>query len=403
MAQFHYTAIDATGSERKGKLTAADKTAAAQMLQAQGLYVVSLDESGKGLNREVDLSRIYKYLSVPRRQLIFFFKQLAFMLRAGLPVLQALQMAETQSQGRLRWVIIDMIRDIENGSSLSRAMERHADVFPSMAVNLMMAGENTGELDVVAQRLAAHLEKKAALRSQTINAMIYPSIVILFAIGVVIFLVWKIIPKFAQFLLGRGKRLPESTQFLIDLSAFALKNGVFILGGVLLLVIALVTYYQTASGRLLMDRLVLKVPVIGKLLLHGAMAELNWSISMMLRSGLTVYESLKIAGNVIGNRLISNRLNMAAEQILTGRDLSGSLSGKGMPLLMTQMTTVGEKTGTLDQVLHELGVFYEELLQVGIKRMSALIEPVMILVIGVIVGFVYYAFFQALFSLVSKG
>ncbi len=403
MAQFHYTAIDATGSERKGKLTAADKTAAAQMLQAQGLYVVSLDESGKGLNREVDLSRIYKYLSVPRRQLIFFFKQLSFMLRAGLPVLQALQMAETQSQGRLRWVIIDMIRDIENGSSLSRAMERHADVFPSMAVNLMMAGENTGELDVVAQRLAAHLEKKAALRSQTINAMIYPSIVILFAIGVVIFLVWKIIPKFAQFLLGRGKRLPESTQFLIDLSAFALKNGVFILGGVLLLVIALVTYYQTASGRLLMDRLVLKVPVIGKLLLHGAMAELNWSISMMLRSGLTVYESLKIAGNVIGNRLISNRLNMAAEQILTGRDLSGSLSGKGMPLLMTQMTTVGEKTGTLDQVLHELGVFYEELLQVGIKRMSALIEPVMILVIGVIVGFVYYAFFQALFSLVSKG
>jgi type II secretory pathway component PulF len=403
MPQYKYTAIDATGSERKGKLTAADRVAATQAIQAQGLYIVSIEEPGTGINQDIDLSVVYKYLSVPRRQLIFFFKQLSFMLRAGLPVLQSLQMAETQSQGRLRWVIRDMIRDIENGSSLSKAMDRHQDVFPTIAVNLMMAGESTGELDVVAQRLGVHLEKKASLRSQTINAMIYPSVVILFAIAVVIFLVWQIIPKFAKFLLGRGKKLPDSTQLLIDLSDFALNYGLFILGGVVLVIVGLMLYYQTNQGRLLMDRLSLKLPVVGKLLMHGAMAELNWSISMMLKSGLTAYESLKITGNVIANRQISNRLNLAAEQILTGKDLSSSLTGGGIPSLVTQMTTVGEKTGTLDQVMNELGIFYEELLQVGIKRMSALIEPVMILVIGVIVGFVYYAFFQALFSLVSKG
>ncbi len=403
MPQYSYTAIDTAGSERKGKLNAQDKLTATQLLRAQDLYVVSIDEPGTGLNQEIDLSRLHKYLSVPRRQLIFFFKQLSFMLRAGLPVLQSLQMAETQSQGRLRWVLREMIKDIENGSSLSKAMEKHDEVFPSIAVNLMMAGENTGEMDIVAQRLSVHLEKKAALRAQTINALIYPVVVILFAIAVVIFLVWKIIPQFAKFLLGRGKKLPASTQFLIDASNFALQYGLFILGGAVLGLIGLVLYYQTAHGRLLMDKLILKVPVVGKLMLNSVMAEMNWSLSMMLRSGLTAYESLKIAGNVIGNRLISNRLNFAAEQILAGKDFSSSLRGNEMPSLVTQMTTVGEKTGTLDQVMNELGVFYEELLQVGIKRMSALIEPVMILVIGVIVGFVYYAFFQALFSLVSKG
>lgn len=403
MPKYSYTAIDAAGSERKGKLNAQDKLTATQLLRAQDLYVVSIDEPGTGLNQEIDLSSLHKYLSVPRRQLIFFFKQLSFMLRAGLPVLQSLQMAETQSQGRLRWVLREMIKDIENGSSLSKAMEKHDEVFPSIAVNLMMAGENTGEMDIVAQRLSVHLEKKAALRAQTINALIYPVVVILFAIAVVIFLVWKIIPQFAKFLLGRGKKLPPSTQFLIDASNFALQYGLFILGGTVLVLIGLVLYYQTAHGRLLMDKLILKLPVVGKLMLNSVMAEMNWSLSMMLRSGLTAYESLKIAGNVIGNRLISNRLNFAAEQILAGKDFSSSLRGNEMPSLVTQMTAVGEKTGTLDQVMNELGVFYEELLQVGIKRMSALIEPVMILVIGVIVGFVYYAFFQALFSLVSKG
>lgn len=403
MPQFNYKAIDVNGTERKGQLTAPDKLAATQLLQQQGMFIVSIDTPGTGLGQDIGIASIYQYLSVPRRQLIFFFKQLSFMLRAGLPVLQSLQMAESQSQGRLRWVVKQLIKDIENGHALSKAMDKQGDVFPPMAVNLIMAGENTGELDVVAQRLAGHMEKKAALRAQTINAMIYPSVVILFAIAVVIFLVWKIIPKFAQFLLGRGKKLPESTQFLIDFSNFALKYGLFILAGAVLAIVALMLFYKTDKGRLAIDSLCLKIPVIGKLLLNSAMAELNWSISMMLKSGLTAYEALKIGGSVIGNRLISRRLYAAADQILTGKDFSSSLSGYGIPTLVTQMTTVGEKTGTLDQVMQELGTFYEELLQIGIKRMSALIEPVMILVIGVIVGFVYYAFFQALFSLVSKG
>lgn len=408
MAKFKYIVLDNDGKERKGSIQTLDANMAIATLKQQGLFVVKINDAdspdSKGLGKEFDLSSLNKYRSVSKTQLVFFFKQLSFMLRAGLPVLQALQLSQTQiSSGRLKLVIGEMIADIENGSQLSKAMEKHSDVFPVIAVNLMVAGENTGSLDAVANRLATHLEKKAALKSQTINAMIYPSVVILVAIGVVIFLVVKIIPTFAKFLLGRGKKLPSSTQFLIDASDFALKYGLFFLAGFILAIVMLVLAYNTPQGRLTLDTIILKIPVIGKLLSHAAMAELNWSLSMMLRSGLTAYDGLKICGKVISNRLISTKLYRAADQILTGRDLASSLKHRAIPELVTQMTAVGEKTGTLDSVLQEVGAFYEEQLQTGVKRMSAMIEPALILIIGGIVGFVYYAFFQAMFSLVSKG
>ena len=403
MANFKYLALDVSGKEKKGTLQALDAAAATASLREQGLFVAQLTEiASGGMNKEFDLSR---YRSVSTTQMVFFFKQLSFMLRAGLPVIQALQLSQTQvGKGRLRLVISEMVTDIENGNPLSKAMAKHDEVFPPLAINLMAAGESTGSLDAVAERLSEHLEKKAAIKSQTINAMIYPSVVMLVAIGVVIFLVVKIIPQFAKFLLGRGKKLPDSTQFLIDASNFALNYGLYIVAAVILVIIGLIVFYKTPQGRLVLDTFLLKVPVIGKLLSHGAMAEFTWSLSMMLRSGLTAYESLKICGKVITNRLISTKLMQASEQILTGRDLASSLKHpSAIPELVTQMTTVGEKTGTLDMVLQEVGTFYEHLLQVGVKRMSAMVEPAMILFIGGIVGFVYYAFFQAMFSLVGKG
>ncbi len=403
MANFKYLALDVSGKEKKGTLQAVDTAAATASLREQGLFVAQLTEiASGGMSKEFDLSR---YRSVSTTQMVFFFKQLSFMLRAGLPVIQALQLSQTQvGKGRLRLVIGEMITDIENGNPLSKAMAKHDDVFPPLAINLMAAGESTGSLDAVAERLSEHLEKKAAIRAQTINAMIYPSVVMLVAIGVVIFLVVKIIPQFAKFLLGRGKKLPDSTQFLIDASNFALNYGLYIVATAIFIIIVLIVFYKTPQGRLVLDTFLLKVPVIGKLLSHGAMAEFTWSLSMMLRSGLTAYESLKICGKVITNRLISTKLMQASEQILTGRDLASSLKHpSAIPELVTQMTTVGEKTGTLDMVLQEVGTFYEHLLQVGVKRMSAMVEPAMILFIGGIVGFVYYAFFQAMFSLVGKG
>lgn len=403
MATFSYTALDARGAEMTGTVQAGDARTAAAQLRQRGLRVLGVTEranDGEGLGREIDFSSLAAMRSVSNQALVFFFRQLSFMLRAGLPVMQALELAQSQvSSGRLRLVIKRMLSDIESGSQLSQAMAQHPQVFSRLAVNLVVAGENTGELDVIVDRLATHLEKKGALRAQMINAMIYPVVVVLAAIGVATFLVVKIIPKFGQFLASQGKPLPASTQFLIDLSAFVVANGIWLLGALLAVVAGLVASYNTASGRLVLDRVMLRLPVMGKLLMNGSMAQMNWGLAMLLKSGVTVYDGLKIASSLLGNRILSGRLQTAADSILTGRDMAGSLRDPVMPVLVTQMIAVGERTGTLDHVLQELAGFYEHQLEVGIKRLSALIEPALILVIGGMVGFVYYAFFQALFAL----
>ncbi|WAR45178.1 type II secretion system F family protein [Methylomonas rapida] len=405
MPLFSYTALDSRGAEVTGRVQADDLATAAMMLRQRGLRLMELQAGGGRagfLGQENFSDWLASQRSVGKAALIFFFRQMAFMLRAGLPVAQALELAQAQlADSRLNLTIRLMLKDIEAGQSLSSAMGKHKAVFPDMAVNLVVAGESSGELDAIMDRLAVHLDKKAALRAQMINAMIYPVIVILAAIGVGVFMVVKIIPKFAKFLLGKGKALPPSTQLLIDMSDYARLNGPFILGGLAALVVTVLLLYQTRPGRLWLDRILLRLPVMGNLLITGSMAQMTWALSILLRSGVTVFDSMKITANLLGNRVYSDKLMECSNKILEGWDIARSVDHPRIPPLVVQMIAVGESTGSLDNVLLELGIYYEKLLEIAIKRLSAMIEPAMILVIGSMVGFVYYAFFQALFSLVS--
>lgn len=399
MASFTYSALNEKGVEVRGHVQAADAKAALTQLRQQSLFAVKIqgdssEETGSGLNSEVDLSALKRLVPISNQDIVFFFRQLSFMTRAGLPVLQSLQLARTQvSNPNLGDVIEQMVLDIRGGQPLSRALGKHPKVFPLFVQNLAVAGESTGELDVIMERLATHLEKKVVLKSQMVNAMIYPAIVVLAAIGVVAFLVFKIIPKFGDFLKSQGKPLPASTQFLLDMSDFIQAYWPFMLGGAGLAFFGIVAIYNSPSGRLWIDTVLLRVPVIGKVLTTGAMAQLTWALSMVLRSGVTIMDGLKITANTIGNQVISNKLHRASEQVLAGRELSASLKHPAIPALVVQMITVGERTGTLDQVLQELGTYFEQRMELSIKRLSALVEPALLFVIGGIVGFVYYAFF----------
>jgi type IV pilus assembly protein PilC len=405
MALFSYKVLTSTGNEISGKQQATDVNDAMQALRDRNLRVLEIKPArGQGgfAGQENFSDWLASQRSVSQSSLIFFFRQMAFMLRAGLPVTESLELTNAQiSSARLRLTSKLMLKDIKSGHSLSAAMKKHPDVFPDMAINLMVAGENTGDLDAIMERLATHLEKKAALRAQMINAMIYPSIVVLSAIGVAAFMVIKIIPKFAEFLLGQGKALPPSTQTLINMSDYIRANGLVIIASAIAFIVLVLLTYQTKRGRLAIDYVLLRIPVVGPMLTIGSMGQITWSLSTLLSSGVTVYQSLKVTGKLLANRVFADKMFHAADKVLTGKDMATSLQHPRIPVLVTQMIAVGERTGSLDKILKEMGIYYEQLLENAIKRMTALIEPVMILFIGLMVGFVYYAFFQALFSLVG--
>jgi type IV pilus assembly protein PilC len=405
MKRFSYLALNSQGQEVTGQLEAADQDAAVLALRKQGLRVLEIKArwGSSGFMGQANFSDwLASQRSVSTSALIFFFRQLSFMLRSGLSLAHALTLAKDQiSSPRLNLVIRLMLKDIESGHALSQTMKKHPQVFSEMAINLVLAGETTGDLGIMMERLADHISKKAALRAQVINAMIYPAVVVIAAIGVGVFMVVKIIPKFAKFLLGKGRALPPSTQALIDMSDYLRSNGLFIIGGLIALIVALLLVYQTRRGRLVIDSLLLRVPVMGSLLVNAAMAQMSWTLSILLRSGITIFDAMKVTANLLPNRVYFNQLHKASEQILQGRDVAKSLAHPQIPPLVLQMIAVGENSGSLDDILQELGVYYEDLLEIAIKRLSAMIEPAMILVIGSMVGFVYYAFFQALFSLVG--
>ena len=404
MPMFAYQALSRTGEELSGKMQADSTSAVAQALRTEGLRVLKIKERRSGfLGQDNFKDWLATQRSVSTDALIFFYRQMSFMLRAGLPLAECLQLAVTQvTSPRLNLALRKVHRDIETGQSLSSALSKHKDVFNDIAINLVVAGESTGELDVIMERLAVHMEKKSQLRKQMINAMIYPVVVVIAAIGVAVFMVVMIIPKFAHFIQGRGQRLPASTQALIDGSAYLRENGLTIIGSSIAFIIITLVVYKTFRGRRLIDRLLLSMPIFGNLIIFGSMAQMNWASSILTRSGITIFESLKITADLIANTIYSDKLKQASESVMSGRDLSSSIKHPKMPSLVTHMIEIGERTGSLDKIQQELGLYYQNLLEIAIKRLSAMIEPAMILVIGGMVGFVYYAFFQALFALAGQ-
>lgn len=420
MSLFNYVALEEGGTERKGDLEATDARSAAVMLRRQGLYVMELraltpGEAGplgdfaggvkRAGGRLLSLRRTLGRLRpVGNRDRILFLQQAALMLRSGLTLVQCLEEAShTTSKPRFAASLDRIGRAIRSGKSFSQSVAEEKTLFPPIVVKLIESAEASGEMDAILDQLAAHLEQKVEMRMNLLTSLTYPAIVVLVTLGVVTFLIVKVIPKFAKFFASRHAPLPWSTQLLIDLAGFAQSKGLFLLGGLAAALAALMAFYASPRGRHIIDRGILMLPVVGTLLKAGAMAHIGRTLAILLRSGVTLLESLHIVRGITGNREIAACLEDASEQILAGKDLAAGLRHPVIPPLVPQIVAVGERTGALVEVLEELGQFYDRQVQAMAKRMSALVEPVLILIIGGIVGFVYFAFFQAIFRLATAG
>lgn len=408
MATFKYTALDQQGRETDGSIDARNRDEALEQLKHRGLYVLDLEAGGVSL-KPAELYKLFrKHVSFHRYALVtvadqvMLFRQLTLLLRAGNTLIQSLEICgEMTDKLQLRRMIVDMLVSIQAGSSFAAAIEAQGRRFPTLVSRLVASGEASGELQVTLERLADSLERNAAIKRQFLLSMIYPSILVISAVGACLYLALGIIPKFMVALQARSSELPWSTQKMLDVSNWMVTHGVTLGITLAIIVFLIMVFYTTGAGRRVLDRLVLHVPVIGSSIQAASMAQLGWTMSVMLGSGLTVLESLRVTSAILRNDHLSRCVNQVGEFILDGQSLAVGMRQDSIPRMVQYMAGIGERSGELEFVMGELGRYYQHLTELRIKRMIAMIEPAMTVVIGGMVGFVYYAFFSAMIRVTS--
>ncbi len=410
---YSYTGLDRQGVEQKGQIEAESEKDVVRLLRERSIFVLQITEGVVLGDEGGALAAVKKYLlflsprhyaPVGSTDLVNFFRQLALMLQAGYTLVTALDACyEMVPRYRLRRCIGRMSDEIRRGATFSSMLAAEKHIFNPMFANLVASGEQSGNLDSILERLADSIEKSRDLKRQLVSALVYPSFVLLASIGVTIFLVLGVIPRFGKFLRARGSELPQSTEMLLGISDFAVDYGKIIGIGLAVAIFLILAAYTFTPGKRLIDRIILIVPVIGKAVLFAGMAQAGWCLSMLLKSGVTALESLRITSGVLGNLAIADNFRDAADDLLEGKALSRAFEKGHITVMMQHMAAVGESSGQLDTVMSTVGEYYRKELAARVSFIASMIEPMLILGVGGVVGFVYYAFFQAVLAVSSGG
>ncbi len=404
MPAFNYHARDERGAAQSGTLVAASVEMLTSELRGRGLLVLDVQPAVQAGRGSFSFSPA-ALLPMAGFDVEVGFQQLSTMLHSGLSLLAGLRITSEQARRRsASRVWRDVAERIEEGSTFSDALAAHRRVFSTHVVQLIRVGEHAGTLEASLIRCAEHLERSRNLRLVVLNALTYPLIVVVMAVGVAAFMVIDVIPKIQKFLGMANRRLPAITQLLVDVSNITMNYLPWFCLGFLSMVVALFFCHRWPPGRLVMDRVLLRLPVVGGILRLSGTAVFARALGILLDSGVTLLDSLTAIENLLTNRVLSQRIASARQAVLRGGSLAGSMGGGRdfLPMLGSMMA-VGETSGTLAPVLSEVARFHENQLMITIRRMSVLVEPVLIVVVGGIVGFVYIAFFISIFSIASGG
>jgi len=342
--------------------------------------------------------------SVNPKNLAVFVRQFSVMIDAGLPLVQCLEILGTQEEDKnFAEVILATRGDVESGASLADAMKKHPKVFDSLFTNMIAAGEAGGILDTILKRLATYIEKNVKLKGQVKSAMIYPVAIVIIAGLVVGVILWKVIPTFANLFAGLGAQLPLPTRVVIALSNNLVRFGPFLIVGVGALSYAFKSYYATPNGRRAIDRIVLKLPILGILMRKIAVARFCRTLSTLLASGVSILEALDITAKTAGNAIVEDAIQVTRTSIERGETIARPLKDTAVfPPMVVQMIGVGEATGALDTMLGKIADFYEEEVDVAVAGLLTLLEPVMIALLGGTVGGIVIAMYMPIFDLISK-
>ncbi len=398
MPTFEWKGRDRAGRAQGGVLVADSKEAVLAVLRRQQMVPIAVKEKGK----EIALPRFRK--GIDDKTLAVFTRQFSVMIDAGLPLVQCLQiLGEQQEHKAFQRIILQVREDVEAGSSLASALAKHPSAFNDLYVNMVAAGEAGGILDTILQRLAVYIEKAARLKAQVKSAMIYPLTVIAIAAIVVYIILWKVIPVFAALFASLDAELPLPTRIVIALSNFIGRFWWLVFLCIAAIAVAISRYYKTPQGKLVIDRLLLKAPVVGIILRKIAVARFCRTLGTLMSAGVPLLESLDITARTSGNAVIEQAILGVRKQVEEGKTLSEPLGAtQQFPPMVVHMISVGESTGALDTMLAKIAEFYEEEVDIAVAGMMKLIEPMMIFVLGVVIGGIVISMYLPMFDLISK-
>jgi type IV pilus assembly protein PilC len=408
MATFAYTGRTRAGETVTGERIAETMDAAIAALRREQVQVTKITPAAEKaaakdkVEKKAGGGKTNK--GVAAKSLAVFTRQFSVMIDAGLPLVQCLDILGAQEEDKNFAAVIHQTRtDVESGASLAEAMRKHPKTFDPLFTNMIAAGEAGGILDTILKRLATYIEKAVKLKGQVKSAMIYPIAVIVIAAVVVGVILWKVIPTFAAMFEGLGAQLPLPTRIVIAMSEGVVKFGLFIIVGIVVAGFLFRRYYKTDNGRHVIDRVVLKLPVLGMLMRKIAVARFCRTLSTLIASGVPILDGLEITARTSGNAIIEDAIMTTRKSIERGETISAPLRETEIfPPMVTQMISVGEATGALDAMLAKIADFYEEEVDTAVAGMLTLLEPIMIAFLGVVVGGIVIAMYMPIFDMISK-
>jgi len=400
MKKYSFKAKSKEGKLITGVVESSSEKDAARLIREKGLFVVSLRSQREGL---FSLLRRFKS-RVTSRDIATFTVQLATMINAGLPVTEALLILRNQSKGGMQKVISQILADVEGGESLSKSLIKHPKIFNTTYIALVKSGEVGGVLEKVLTRLAENQEKGQEFKGKVKGALIYPAIIVvgMFAVGLIMMVF--VIPKLLDLYVGFNAELPLPTRILIGISGFMVKFWPLIIGLLGFGFYAFSLYRKTPKGRRKVDELMLKIPVFGPLQRQVMLTEMTRTLSLMVGSGVSILEGLNITANVVGNAVISDALKEAAKNVEKGFPIAYSFARNPdtFPYILSQMVSVGEETGKMDEVLEKLSHIFESESNEKVKGLTSAIEPIVMVILGLGVGFLVIAIILPIYSLTNQ-
>jgi type IV pilus assembly protein PilC len=402
MSTFAYKALDPTGTTIQGEIEAEDKVAVASQLRSRGLIVVDIDEqSAPGAG---DL--LARFKKVKADELTVATRQFSTMVSSGMSMLRALYVLEEQQDNeKLKEAFASVRKDVEAGLSLSDALGRHPDIFNELYVAMVAAGETGGILEETLERVADQLEKDASLRRQIKSAMVYPAVIMSFAVIVVLALVTFLVPVFVGVFKDFGGKLPAITQVTVDFSNIVTGKPYIIIAVVVIVVTAFRRWKRSERGREQWDRFKLRIPwKIGDIVQKVALARFSRTYSALIAAGVPMLEAIEITGRTSGNRVVEHAMEAVHESVRNGGTISAPMRNEpdAFPGMVVQMIAVGEETGALDSMLTKIADFYEDEVAAAVKALTSLLEPLMIIIVGGIVGFIVIAMYMPLFRVYDQ-